>query len=420
MSLSGQIDAGFARVAAEFKTVRTEIGDGGGGTGGGGVAFKGDWVAGAGYAAGDVVHALGGSWVARRAIPFFASIPPTSRGFTSGTSIDANGIPLAAPSGAVAGDLLVAVVNASELDASLDATVPGWATLYRQTGHKPNIGIYTRIHDGSTGTVFTSKSYYFHTAVLRAYAAGSTLGELLTGVGTGSGGTYTIPSSLEAVGSLVGVGVFGNGASGRTIEAPADLLDPFQDTNGSNQAFSSGYVEAVAGAVPGLSFIANSVDQTFSWMALPISQPSSSTFEAGDDWAPLGLLDAPAPPARATVTRTTPSLANSATDTGAITLAKSYRLLSISTDKPCRIRLYATVAQQAADAARAIGTDPTGNHGLMLEYVSTAGVLAATLSPAVDGTNLEATPSTAIPISIQNLSGGASTVTASFVFLGTE
>lgn len=125
-------------------------------------------------------------------------------------------------------------------------------------------------------------------------------------------------------------------------------------------------------------------------------------------------------PARASASYATAALANSASETGAIALAKSYRLLSIATDRPCRVRVYATVAQRTADAARAIGTGPAGNHGLMLEYVSTAAVLTAALSPAVDGANLEASPSTSVPISVQNLSGSTSTVQVSFVFLGTE
>jgi hypothetical protein len=125
-------------------------------------------------------------------------------------------------------------------------------------------------------------------------------------------------------------------------------------------------------------------------------------------------------PSRASAAKTTASLAAGASETGTITLAKSYRLLRLSTNRPARVRLYTTAAKRDADAARPIGTDPTGDHGLVLEFASTASMLAADLSPQADGSNLEASPTAAIPISITYLDAGAGTVTATLTYLTTE
>lgn len=58
-------------------------------------------------------------------------------------------------------------------------------------------------------------------------------------------------------------------------------------------------------------------------------------------------------------------------------------ILSVETNVPARVRLYASDADRDADAARPIGTDPTGDHGLQLEYITTPGDLAARLNPPV-------------------------------------
>lgn len=51
--------------------------------------------------------------------------------------------------------------------------------------------------------------------------------------------------------------------------------------------------------------------------------------------------------------------------------------------KKVRARLYASTAQRTADLARAVGTDPTGDHGLLLEVIVEAGATLR-LTPMVD------------------------------------
>lgn len=123
---------------------------------------------------------------------------------------------------------------------------------------------------------------------------------------------------------------------------------------------------------------------------------------------------------RSLVSVTTATVASGIEWTGTIPIGASYRIIAISTDKPCRVRIYATEAQRALDTARQIGIDPTGDHGLVFEYVSVTGVLGAALSPVVQGSNLETTPSVNSAISIQNRSGTSGTVQVTFTLFVSE
>lgn len=122
---------------------------------------------------------------------------------------------------------------------------------------------------------------------------------------------------------------------------------------------------------------------------------------------------------RTTANKTTSSIANNASETGTITMEKGFRLLKIQVDKACRVRVYATAAQMTSDAARPIGTDPVGDHGLLFEFVATASG-TTTLNPLVDGANMETSPSSAISISITNRSGSTGTVSVTFTYQATE
>jgi len=133
-----------------------------------------------------------------------------------------------------------------------------------------------------------------------------------------------------------------------------------------------------------------------------------------------GGASGPQFPTRATASLVTASLASNAAASGTVTLANGYRLLRITTSRASRVRLYTTAAKRDADVNRSVGTDPTGDHGLMLEFVSTATLLAADLSPTVDGFDGKATPDGVVPYRVTNLDVSAGSVTVSFVWLRTE
>jgi hypothetical protein len=115
--------------------------------------------------------------------------------------------------------------------------------------------------------------------------------------------------------------------------------------------------------------------------------------------------------ATADYTKTTASLANGAYETGTFTLssAEVHEALVVTADRAARVRFYATTTQRDADVARAIGTDPTGNHGLLLEVVLTSGQLTYDISPNAVLFNRSSIGS-AVPVTITNTSGSTSTV----------
>lgn len=110
---------------------------------------------------------------------------------------------------------------------------------------------------------------------------------------------------------------------------------------------------------------------------------------------------------RENVTFTSGSIVANASASGTVSISSRYQLLQITTSHPCRVRLYTSTAKRDADLTRSIGTDPTGNHGLIFEFISTADLLNADLSPVVDGF----ADTAAIPYSITNLSGATQTIT---------
>lgn len=110
--------------------------------------------------------------------------------------------------------------------------------------------------------------------------------------------------------------------------------------------------------------------------------------------------------------------ANSNTTT-AVVLAKSFRLLSMTVDAACRVRLFATAAGAAADLGRPATDDPPDGRGVILDYVTTFGGTYL-LSPLVDGSSMETIPSSSITTVIDNPTGSSADITVSFDYLPTE
>ena len=122
---------------------------------------------------------------------------------------------------------------------------------------------------------------------------------------------------------------------------------------------------------------------------------------------------------RSTATGNTNSLADAAEADLDITGFKSYALLTITTDRAARVRLYVSAATRTADASRAEGVDPTSDAGLIAEVITT-GNETVTISPGAYGFNLESTPTTTIPCRVTNKSGGTATVQVTLNILQLE
>jgi len=120
----------------------------------------------------------------------------------------------------------------------------------------------------------------------------------------------------------------------------------------------------------------------------------------------------------ATYVKTTASMANGANEQSLYTLssAEVHYALSITADKASRVRFYATAAARSADVARPKGTDPTGNHGVLLDVSFVPGELTKILTPSALLMALGTFG--AVPVTITNESGSAAAVTVELTAKG--
>jgi hypothetical protein len=106
---------------------------------------------------------------------------------------------------------------------------------------------------------------------------------------------------------------------------------------------------------------------------------------------------------RKTASTTTDALAADASDTGkTLALGKACMAIKVATDYPAWVRIYSTVTAQTADAERTIDTDPTGEHGVLLEVLTTTDNLSLNLSPMAACFSLEEAPGTTLAVTVVN------------------
>jgi hypothetical protein len=125
---------------------------------------------------------------------------------------------------------------------------------------------------------------------------------------------------------------------------------------------------------------------------------------------------------RASVNKTSGSLAMNASETGMMTMGcKSFVVLGASTTRQCRIQLYSTAALRDADAGRAIGTNPTDGteSGVIMDLVLTS-LTTWIATPAVLGANMETSPTQTIAYRITNLDTTTGTVPITLTVLPLE
>lgn len=89
----------------------------------------------------------------------------------------------------------------------------------------------------------------------------------------------------------------------------------------------------------------------------------------------------------------------------------AFQLMNISVNIPCRIRIYGTAADAAADLSRPSTIDPSNTANVMAEFIFNSTWLSTkVVSPAVFIYNADTTSTQNVYMTIQNLSGSTSTV----------
>jgi hypothetical protein len=97
------------------------------------------------------------------------------------------------------------------------------------------------------------------------------------------------------------------------------------------------------------------------------------------------------------------------------------RLMRVSTNKRARVRAYGDEEALLADVARAIGTDPAGDHGVQLDYANTTTASGGIhrITPLVDVANLDEPEVNQIYLNITNYDADGDVVVA-FLYIPTE
>lgn len=116
----------------------------------------------------------------------------------------------------------------------------------------------------------------------------------------------------------------------------------------------------------------------------------------------------------------TTSIADTTSELKNVAVGKVSMVRKIESNVPCRIRAYSTAAYRTADAARAIGIDPQGEHGLLLEAVTEAANLVLDASDMSSLFNADAPAVNTIYFNIQNRSGITQIVTVTITKLVLE
>lgn len=374
------------------------------------VNFKGAWSADSSYAVGDIVTNSGRVWLAASSVAA-GSTSPTFRGLTSVEYANV-GASLAPHANTQVGDLQVLTIGGYDQMAA-PATLAGWTTVAIQAVSYPRIVMYSRVAPDLTAVSLpTDSNGAMVGATLRAYAPGTILGTPIKGSGAST------PSITSLTDHLVSFALWQTSGSGNVTLSPvSEASTRTPTTKGITEV--SGVARSVAGAVPAVTVshvFGNQSGYVEQYLAVPISTGATAgTFSPGTSWNQVGVV-----PSRTTATYTTASLAAQGSETGNIQLSVGYRLYKIVSSRPARVRVYATTAHRTADAARLMGVDPVGDHGVILEFAAQSALLSAVLSPFVDGASMESSPVNQIPISIQNLDSAAGTVAVTLTWLGTE
>ena len=332
------------------------------------------------------------------------------------------------------------------------STTPGTATsliLRALRGKRWRVGVTDTgvpvVSDASTGAIAVDPS---------KVPAGGTTNQVLTKSSSADHALkWSTPVAPPTPAGLLPPGGSTSQILAKATSADLDVVWVDPDTSGD---------PLPPGGTPGQVLAKNtSVDSDAHWISLPENEPSlpaggaagqvlSKNTSADNDahWVDLPEAEPSLPPGgaigqvltktgpgdyttgwadtagggggweRQTSVLTTGPLSAGATRVGVTDLAASYRLLRVSTDVPARVRLYTNVAKRDQDLARPVGVKPSGDHGRMLEVVTTTELPAMDLSPTLDGFVEDG--SDAVPYAVTSTSPSGGAVTVSFVWIRTE
>lgn len=96
------------------------------------------------------------------------------------------------------------------------------------------------------------------------------------------------------------------------------------------------------------------------------------------------------------------------------TTCKTFQVQKITSTASCRLRIYGTYAAAVADRARLATLDPSGDHGMYLEYIIPSSHLSWLCSPIPTCANMDTVIGTDIYMIVQNLSSISQSIQLDF------
>lgn len=174
----------------------------------------------------------------------------------------------------------------------------------------------------------------------------------------------------------------------------AHMLDP--ETEIANFHWRTPVADAAA--LPAVGNVRGDIRLTLDDLTLHVWDDSG-----GGSWADVGGGGGGGG-AFSSVTFTTASIATGVTTNFDLTIAPAFMLYRVEFDRATRLRLYRGAAFRTADAARAVGTPPSGDHGVIADLSATT-LGSAGINPVAIGVNEDDLTSSTIKCALTNNSG---------------
>ncbi len=122
---------------------------------------------------------------------------------------------------------------------------------------------------------------------------------------------------------------------------------------------------------------------------------------------------------RQTFTTSTGVIANDANANIEVDGFTSYVLFKVQTSAPAWVRIYTDTTSRSNDSSRTEDVDPLPGSGILVEVITSSGILTQTITPAVIGFN-SAHPDTSIYMAVKNKSGSSQSIDVSLTILQLE
>ncbi len=271
--------------------------------------------------------------------------------------------------------------------------------------------------DGQDGTFYLNYNNFTNTPILAAVATSGSYSDLSN--------TPTIPTAVSELtndsGFITSSSLTGYATESYVTTQISNLVD-------SAPTALNTLNELAAALGDDANFATTTATALGNRLRIDINSQSLTTEQKTNAVTNLGLAlvassgsyeDLTNKPVRGTAQATTSVISNGASENATITGYKSYVLMKIQTSAAAWIRLYTTTSARTSDASRSQGQDPNPGSGVIAEVITT-GAQTVLMSPGVLGFNDESTPTTDIPITVTNLSGGNSAITVTLTLLKLE